>query len=154
MALAAVGAVLVLIWLLRKVYLLLRTLLGRLIAHIRGVAGSLSEEYQDEQEQLDWGDVTRSARDSVMRRVRRLTRREKKWSQMNAREKVRFLVRALYRRAGKQDLSSLTIREAAPSLPVNDASPEELSSLYEQARYGREEPDESAAEKLRREVRA
>ena len=37
---------------------------------------------------------------------------------------------------------------------VNDASPEELSSLYEQARYGREEPDESAAEKLRREVRA
>ena len=154
LALAAVGAVLVLIWLLRKVYLLLRTLLGRLIAHIRGVAGSLSEEYQDEQEQLDWGDVTRSARESVMRRVRRLTRREKKWSQMDAREKVRFLVRALYRRAGKQDLSSLTIREAAPSLPVNDASPEELSSLYEQARYGREEPDESAAEKLRREVRA
>ena len=154
MVIAGIGAVLIALWVLRKVGLLLYGLVKKLLEKMRGIGENLSEEYKDEQEQLDWGDMTRSVRDDLVKRVRRLTQREKKWGQMDAREKVRYLVRTLYRRAGKENLSSLTIREAAPRLKLESAAPEEVSSLYEQARYGREAPDEQSAERLRREVRA
>lgn len=153
-ALAFVLAALIALWLGRKVYRLIKKGVLHLIEKLRGVTRSLGEDYVDEQESLmDWGDLSRGVKDDFKKRLMRLTRREKKWEQMDAREKVRALVQRMYRKAGP-GLESLTIREAAPLLPRGSASEEAVAALYEQARYAPVAPTQEQAEQLRRDVRA
>lgn len=143
-----------LVWLGGKVYKLLKKGVEKLLGMLRGVTRNLGEDYVDEQESLmDWGEMRRGVRDDLKRRLERLTRREKKWEQMDAREKVRFLVRRMYRRAGA-GLESLTIREAVSHLAKGSASEEAVASLYEQARYAPAPPTDEQAEQLRRDVKA
>lgn len=150
---AAILAAVALFLLLRKVWRLLKKGAKALLERLRGLTKSLGEDYVDEQESLmDWGDLSRGVRDDLKKRLEKLTRREKKWDQMDAREKVRWLVRRMYRKAGP-GMESLTIREAAPQLPLGGASEQELASLYEQARYAPDAPTDAQAEQLRREVR-
>ena len=96
--------------------------------------------------------VAAGVKDELKKRLEKLTRREKKWTEMDAREKVRYVVRRMYKRAG-DGLSNLTIREAASQLPRGSASEEEVASLYEQARYAETAPTQEQAERLRRDVK-
>ena len=151
-ALAFILAAAALVWLGVRVYRLIRKGVLRLLEKLRGVTRSLGEDYVDEQESLDWGEMSRGVKDELKKRLERLTRREKKWTEMDAREKVRYVVRRMYKRAGG-GLSSLTIREAASQLPRGSASEEEVASLYEQARYAETAPTQEQAERLRRDVK-
>ena len=152
-ALALILAAAALVWLGVRVYRLLRKGVLRLLEKLRGVTKSLGEDYVDEQESLDWGEMSRGVKDELKKRLEKLTRREKKWTEMDAREKVRHVVRRMYKKAG-DGLSSLTIREAASQLPRGSASEEEVASLYEQARYAGTPPTDEQAERLRRDVKA
>ena len=103
---------------------------------------------------MDWGEMGKSLRDEWTRRMKKLTEREKKWEQMNPREKIRFLVRGMYKKAGEQaGLSSLTIHEAAPQLPRGGASAAQVAQLYDQARYSPLDPTEQQADQLRKDVK-
>lgn len=148
-ALAAAVAV----WLGVKVYRLIRRGIQRLLDKLRHATRSLGEDYVDEQESLDWGEMSRGVKDSLKKGLEKLTRREKKWGEMDPREKVRYVIRRMYKKA-QPGLDSLTIREAAPLLPRGAASEDEVASLYEQARYAQNPPTDEQAEHLRREARA
>ena len=92
--------------------------------------------------------------DDLRKRIRRLTAREKKWEQMDARERVRFIVRSLYRKTPDSgSLSALTIHEAMKTVSTGEAKPEELAGLYDTARYSQREPDSEMVERIRKEAK-
>lgn len=143
------------VWLLVQIYKLIRTLVRRLIAHLKKFTASVGEEYHDEQESLfDWGETRKEWGDGLRKRLEQLTKREKKWEQMDARERVRFVVRMLYRKtpdSGK--LKSLTVHEALQTVKTGQAKPEELAGLYDTARYSQREPDPEMIERIRKEAK-
>ena len=153
LAIIAGGAVV--FWFLVQVYRLVRNLIRKLIAHLKKFAESVGEEYQDEQESLfDWGETKKELGDNLRKRLQKLTAREKKWDQMDARERVRFIVRSLYRKsADSGNLSSLTVHEALKTVGTGEANPEELAGLYDTARYSQKEPDPGMAERIRKEAK-
>jgi len=116
---------------------------------------TVSEEYEDEHESLlDWDEARRQLGDNVKKRISTLFVRQPRWEEMSVRERVRHVVRVVYRRTkDAQTMTSLTIREAAPYLQTGKAKPERLAELYEQARYGQGEIDEKDAERLRKEAK-
>ena len=153
---AYVFAVVVLVFLLflmfRKLWRVLRELAKRLAAYLGRFAQSVGEDYHDEQESLlDWGEVQRDMGAALKKRFSSLFARDKKWDDMDARERARHVVRVLYRRARiKPD--GRTLRETLPELNAGD--PRTLTEAYELARYADRDPDAAVLEKLRRDVRA
>lgn len=134
--------------LLKKLYLYLRACFERF-------AQVASEEYTDEQEDLfDLDDIREKAKNRIRDAIKRFTDRPKRWEDMDTRERVRFCVRSLYKKAGDSisNLPAMTIREAAPVLP-GAKDPNAMADLYERARYGAEPPAESEAEDLRKAVK-
>ncbi len=115
----------------------------------------MSEDYRDEQESLlDWGEARREMSEGFRKRLARLTRREKKWEQMDERERVRFVVRSMYRRTPEREsLRCMTIHEAATHLRTGQADPAEVAELYDQARYGGNVPDMARVERLKKEAK-
>ncbi|MBO4298908.1 MAG: hypothetical protein J5998_08900, partial [Clostridia bacterium] len=78
----------------------LRSLYKKFTAWLGRFAQTVGEDYRDEQESLlDWGEVQREMGESLRKRFAALFQRDKKWDDMNGRERARALVRALYRRA-------------------------------------------------------
>ena len=152
---AIIGGGAVLIWFLVQVYKLLARLTRKLLARLKKFTESVGEEYQDEQESLfDWGETKKELGEGFRKRLERLMKREKKWEQMDARERVRFIVRSLYRRSPENGrLSSLTVHEALRSVRTGQAKPEELANLYDTARYSEREPDLETAERIRKEAK-
>ena len=153
---AYVLAVVVILFLLflmfRKLWRALRALAKRLAAYLNRFAQSVGEDYQDEQESLlDWGEVQRDMGAALRKRFSSLFARDKKWDDMDARERARHVVRVLYRRARLKP-DSRTLRETLPELNAGD--PQALAEAYELARYADRDPDSAALEKLRRDVRA
>lgn len=130
----------------------LKALIGRLIERYRRFARVIGEGYIDERTRLfDRGELRRLMEESVKNAVRRITWREKRWEQMDAKEKVRFIVRSLYRKAGDaQRLRPMTIREAARHLDTHDADPEALAELYDRARYGEAPIADAEADALKK----
>lgn len=131
----------------------LKILWGRMTGYFKRFAQTVGEEYVDERVSLfDSSELRRSLEERLRKGIHRLTRREKRWEQMDAREKARFIVRSLYRKAGDSvpRLSSMTAREALRQVNTAQADPDALSDLYDRARYGEEPPDESAADALRK----
>lgn len=150
-----VGIALIILFLVTLIRLIIRGVrfLQAYMARFAQVAG---EDYEDEQVDLfDLDDIKEQTKERLQKAMRRLTRRSKKWDEMDTREKVRFSVRQLYARSGYSngELNSLTIREAAEKLPKTDMGTEKLSSLYEKARYSLSEPTEQEANELRKAVK-
>jgi len=150
----AVCAVLVLWW-LRKVGKLLMVLIKRMMANLKKLTDTVSEEYEDEHESLfDWDETRKEMGEGLRKRLERLMRREKKWDQMDVRERVRFIVRTLYRKTpNSAGLRSLTVHEALGSIRTGQAQPDELAQVYDTARYGQTEPDAQVVERLRKEAK-
>ena len=150
--LAAVVLVFLLFLLFRRIGQLLKELCKKLSAYLSRFAQSVGEDYQDEQESLlDWGEVQRDVGEALRKRVSALFARDKKWDDMNARERARHIVRVLYRRA-KLKPDGRTLRETLPELKATDA--QAVAEAYELARYADRDPDAAVLEKLRRDVRA
>ena len=149
---AAVVLAFLLFLMFRRIYQLLKILIKRIRDYLSRFAQSVGEDYQDEQESLlDWGEMQRDAADAFRRRVKSIFARDKKWTDMDGREKARHVVRVLYRRA-KNNGDSRTLREALPDF--NTPDPEALAGAYEMARYGDEAPDGALLDKLKKDVRA
>ena len=137
----------------RVIFKKLKILIGRMLNFMRRFSESIGEEYRDERESLlDWGELQKTLGSELKKRWERLTRREPKYEQLDARGRVRYIVRALYRKTNDA-LDALTIREAASKLNTGNAHPEHLTVLYERARYAEDAPDITEADALRREVR-
>ncbi len=148
-------AAVALFFFLRMIGRRLMRLIKRLIEKMKQFTQAVGEEYKDEQESLfDWGETKKELGDSLKKRIARLTFREKKWELMDARERVRYIVRSLYRKSPDADsLRALTVHEALQSVKTGQAQPEELARLYDQARYSQREPDMHEAERLRKEAK-
>lgn len=148
---------------LALLFLFLRTLFRlilRVVRYLRDYwarfAAETGEDYEDEQIDLfDLDDLKEQTKQRLVKAVRKFTTRQKKWEDMDLRERVRFCIRQLYNRAGYSngELKALTIREAVPMLPKVDMTGDELASLYEKARYSEEDPSEQEAAKLRKAVK-
>lgn len=153
--LAAIIVVALLAAIIKKAGRILRSVAQYIAAYIRKFTDSISEEYHDEQESLfDWGETKKELGETFRKKMERLTKREKKWNQMDERERVRFVVRALYKKAPESGkLRSLTVHEAARMLPLGQAQPEELAEIYDQARYSQKEPSPGQADRLRKEAK-
>ena len=149
------GAGAVVIWLLVQIYKLVASLVRKLIAKLKKFTETVGEEYRDEQESLfDWGETKKELGDGLRRRLERLTKRERKWEQMDAREKTRYIVRSLYRRSAESgSLRSLTVHEALRTVQTGQAQPQELAELYDLARYSERKPDVNAVERIRKEAK-
>ena len=135
---------------------LLVRLAKRLAAYMRRFAEEAGSDYVDETEDLfDFDDLRQNVRDRLSGVVRRFTERPPKWEDLSVPERVRYCVRALYKRAGDSipDVASLTVREAAPRLVREGMEADSLASLYERARYSDGEIDPAEAEALKKAVR-
>ena len=150
-ALAAVVAVFLLYWFIRRVVKLVITLAKRLRAWLDRFAQGVGEEYRDEQESLiDWDESRKALTENVKKRLSSLFKRERRWEEMNPRERARHLVNTLYRRE-KIRPDSATLRETLPRLKT--ASADALADCYEVARYADRDPDGAALEALRKDIR-
>lgn len=148
----AAGAVL-LFFLLRKVFRLLRQLARRVYEYLNQFKESLSEEYVDERQSLmDLGDA-RAALSEGLEKMKRRFQRETPWNQLDEREKVRRVVRGMYQKAAGKvpHLESLTIWQAAPQIKTGRVDAGEMARLYDQARYAPDPPEQGQAERLRKE---
>ncbi len=151
-----IGCALLLL-LLRAIYQKLRALLRILIAKLRELSDSMSEDYRDETESLfDTEDVREALRESVVRRLRRVFARGKKWEAMDLRERARHIVKQLYKKYEQAipRLSSRTAREALSEIPMQGADKDALIEQYEIARYSEDEPDGALLEQLKKAVGA
>lgn len=153
LAIVAIAVLLVLV--VRKIWQMLCRAFRRIAAYLKKFTSAVSEEYHDEQESLfDWGETKRELGEGFRKRLERITKREKKWEQMDVRERVRYIVRSLYRKSPeKGGLRSLTVQEAVRVIRTGQAQPEELAALYDEARYSHHEPSLEQAERLRKEAK-
>ena len=148
---AAVILVFLLFLLFRRIGQLLKELYKKISAYLSRFAQTVGEDYRDEQESLfDWGEVQRDVGEAFRKRVSALFARDKKWEDMNARERARYIVRVLYRRA-KLKPDGRTLRETLPELKTGN--PQAVADAYELARYADREPDAGTLEALRKDVR-
>ena len=144
------------IFVLWKLGKLMARLARRISAWARRFAQGVKEDYLEEHEQLmDWGEVRGEMLNSVKDTLRRLTTREKKWGDMDARERVRYVMRQLYRRrgAGISGIEYLSAQEALGEMAVDEPARRELGQLYDEARYSDHEITEAQAEAARRVVK-
>lgn len=144
------------IFVLWKLGKLMARLARRISAWARRFAQGVKEDYLEEHEQLmDWGEVRGEMLNSVKDTLRRLTTREKKWGDMDARERVRYVMRQLYRRrgAGISGIEYLSAQEALGEMAVDEPARRELGQLYDEARYSDHEITEAQAEAARRAVK-
>ena len=153
--LGLLGGGAVVVWLLVQIYKLAASLIRRFIAKLKKFTESVGEEYRDEQESLfDWGETKKELGDDIRKRMEKLFRREKKWEQMDVRERARFIVRSLYRKTpDSEGLRALTVHEALKTVKTGQAQPEELAELYDLARYSQREPDREKVERIRKEAK-
>ncbi len=139
----------------RRIWRILVDLTRRLIIRIKGFAAAVGEDYQDEQESLfDWGETTKELGEGLKERLARMMKREKRYEQMNVRERMRYIVKILYRRSEHpQGLKSLTVHEAMQVINTGDAQPEEIARIYDQARYAQQETNIEIVDRLRKEAK-
>lgn len=119
----------------------------------RRFAQGVKEDYLEEREQImDWGEVRGELVDSMRAAIKRLTYREKRWGELNPRERVRYVVRQLYRRrgAGVSGIECLSAREALSEMKLDESGERVLGELYDRARYSEHEITETQAEAARR----
>ena len=135
---------------------LLVRLARHIAAYLRRFAEEAGADYVDETEDLfDFDDLKQNVQERFSRAIRRFTERPKKWDDMTVRERVRFCVKALYKRAGDSipGVTSLTVREAAPRLVREGMDAQAVAELYERARYSEDEIAPDEAESLKKAVR-
>lgn len=126
------------VFVLWKLIKLMRKLAARISDWAKRFAQGVKEDYLEEREQLmDWGEVRGEMMDAVREALKRFTMREKKWSDMDARERVRYCMRQLYRRrgAGIGGLECLSARQALGEMGLNEHDRQELGDIYDAARY-------------------
>ena len=149
---AGVALLFLLFLLFRRIGQLIRELYRKISAYLSRFAQAVGEDYHDEQESLlDWGEMQRDVGAALKKRVSALFARDKKWDDMDARERARHIVRVLYRRARLKP-SGRTLRETLPELKAPE--PQAVADAYELARYADRDPDAATLERLRRDVRA
>lgn len=122
----------------------------------RRFAQGVKEDYLEEREQImDWGEVRGELVDSMREALKRLTYREKKWGELNSRERVRYAVRQLYRKrgAGVSGLEYMSARQALGELGLDEPARQELGELYDRARYSDHDITDAQAEAARRAAR-
>lgn len=153
-AIAALAAALCFaLWKLGK---LLKKLYVRIAEWAKQFAQGVREDYVEEQEQLmDWGEVRGEVISSFKDALKKLAAREKKWADMDARERVRSVVKQLYRKRGMgiSGIECLSVREAMREMNIDDDTRAQLGKLYDEARYSSHEITETEVETARRMVR-
>lgn len=151
-ALAALVAFYLLLRLIRILFKKAVRALRAFFQMLKRYAHTIGDSYQDERVSLIDENALKRAASNVKKRVVRIVRRER-YDRLEARARVRYIVRAMYRKTKSRDLSSKTLREAIPSLPHGSAAPKDIIRLYESVRYAEQEPEWDEVERLKREVK-
>ncbi len=133
----------------------LKDLFVQIGRHILGFSDTIAADYQDEKQSLFSLNSTRqNLATKIYNRIKNQALREKKWDRMDAREKIRFIVRRQYKKSAPQipDLPVLTVQQASTRLDLDQEVAKALADAYDQARYSPTSPKHEDAESLRKDV--
>ena len=139
-----------------KLFKLLKKVAARISEWAKRFAQGVREDYTEEREQLmDWGEVRGEMLDSLKESLKKFTTREKKWADMDARERVRSAVKQLYKKRGIgiSGIECLSAREAFAEMNLGEQERGRLSDMYDEARYSSHEITDAQAEEARRTVK-
>lgn len=149
---AVLVAAVLLFFIIKKLRRLIVNAFRALMARLGKLNEAISEDYVDERESLLKLDDIKENVGKRMRRLRKMFQREKRYEQLDARERVRYIVRSLYKKSGDASLSTKTVSEALPRIPTGGADPGALAELYDRARYSDKPISTDAADGMRREA--
>lgn len=152
---AIIIGIVIVIFIMRYLFRALRKLWRRLMAYMQEFAKNAGDDYTDEMtDLLDLEELRQKTGERIKKALEKITKREKKWDSMDARERVRYCVRMMYRRAGNTEkMKALTITESADLLTHDGVTNTELIDIYDKARYSDKEIGMSEAEALRKTVK-
>ncbi len=139
-----------------KLFKLLKKVAARISEWAKRFAQGVREDYTEEREQLmDWGEVRGEMLDSLKESLKKFTTREKKWADMDARERVRSAVKQLYKKRGIgiSGIECLSAREAFAEMNLGEQERGRLGDMYDEARYSSHEITDAQAEEARRTVK-
>lgn len=125
----------------------------KLMAWARRFASGVKEDYLDECEQLmDWGEVRGEMLDAVRNMFKNIKTHEKKWSELDARGRVRYVMRQLYRKKGGgiSGIECMSARQALAEMEIDASRAQELGDIYDRARYSDHAITDADAEAARR----
>lgn len=155
MVIAYIFAAAIALFVMYKLWGKLKKLFVQIGQHISGFSDAIAADYQDEKQSLL---RLRGAKGGLAAKIQKRLKdrppREKKWSRMDVREQIRFIVRRQYKKAAPEipDLPVLTIQSAAKRLNLEKDVAQALADAYDQARYSLTPPKPENAENLRKDV--
>ncbi|MBR3928316.1 MAG: hypothetical protein IKJ65_04855 [Clostridia bacterium] len=134
----------------------IKKLADRLTKWLEKLAGSVSEGFYDEKEELMSADEMRDQiKKSLLSGVKNFFKRETPWRELSGREKARRLLLITYRkRMGKiKNLGSKTAKEAIYLADVPEAGKEKFYKAYDAARYSENEISGEDMDALKKDLR-
>ncbi len=134
----------------------IKKLADKLTKWLEKLAGSVSEGFYDEKEELMSADEMRDQiKNSLLAGVKGFFRRETPWRDLSGREKARRLLSIMYKkRAGKiKNLKSKTAKEAIYLADVPENGKETFYKAYDAARYSDNEISGEDMDALKKDLR-
>lgn len=134
----------------------IKKLADKLTKWLEKMAGSVSEGFYDEKEELMSADEMRDQiKNSLLSGVKGFFKREKSWRDLSGREKARRLLSITYKkRAGKiKNLKSRTAKEAICLADLPENRKETFYKAYDAARYSDSEISGEDMDALKKDLR-
>ena len=134
----------------------IRKLADKLTQWLEELAGSVSEGFYDEKEELMSADEMRDhVKNSLLSGVKNLFRRETPWRELSGREKARRLLSLTYKKRtrGISRLMSKTAKEAILSADLPENKKETFYKAYDAARYSENEISGEDMDALKKDLR-
>ncbi len=134
----------------------IKKLVDKVTKWLEKLAGSVSEGFYDEREELMSADEMRDQiKNSLLSGVKGLFKREKAWRDLTGREKARRLLSITYKkRAGKiKNLRAKTAKEAIMASDVPENRKDAFYKAYDAARYSSHEIPGEDMDALKKELK-
>lgn len=137
------------IWLMVRIFKLLKVIWGHIRAFMNRYARSLKTDYVDQTEDLSgWGELGKSLRDQVGRAAARF--KPIHWESLDNRERIRAAYTAVLRREKKPDFTRTARETLLSGASTGKSDANALCDSYERARYSDHDITDSEAENAKR----
>lgn len=123
---------------------------------LKGFASGVGEEYEDVRESLmDFKEARENLGETLKQRLAKLVKRDPKWADLNAKERVRFLMTLIYRKNAEAvpEYGQLTAHEALSVMKSGFKQPDSFADLYDRARYSQHDVSLDEADAAKREAK-
>ena len=137
------------LWLLRRMYALLKAVFGHVRQWLARYAHALRDDYVDQTEDLSgWGELGKALRQKAGRAAARL--RPVPWNALDNRERVRAAYAAVLRREKAPDAARTARETLLTGARAGQSDAAQLCQSYERARYSEHPITDAEAENARR----